>query len=887
MSMVASAHGGVRAPVRASALLAVLGIVYGDIGTSPLYAFKASLDHFTSQGVAEFEVLGILSLIFWSLIVIVTLKYVVLVMRADNKGEGGILALMALAQRATSDGRGRTVLTMVGIIGACLFFGDGIITPAVSVLSAVEGLEVSAPNLQPYVVPISCAIIVGPVRRAVSRHRQGRPRVRPGHGGLVRGARRHGRPPDRADPHVLLALSPHYLVLFCIRHGWLAFVALGSVVLAVTGAEALYADMGHFGAAPIRRAWMGYVLPCLVLNYFGQGALILNHPSAIANPFFLMAPPNLRLPLVVLATAATVIASQALISGAYSIARQCMQMNFLPRMTVTHTSTTEEGQIYVPQVNTALFIGVLLLVLAFRSSDALTAAYGIAVTGTFICTCILAAFAFRRRFGWSRPLAVGVFGSFFVVDCVFFAANLLKVPEGGWVPLVIGLFLMALMTSWKRGRDLLLTRWKQDSLPLASFLKRLPQSRTVRVPGMAVFLTGTPDYVPAALLHNLKHNKVLHEKVLFVTVSNLDVPEVRPPSADQVTELAPGIHRVILSYGFMESPNIPRALEDLVNQGVDYDPMQASYFLGREVLVRAQVPKLPLWRLWLFLVMVRNAVPGHRVLPHPQRPGRRTGRPRRDLDGRQRRHRPALAHGIAAGMPDGEGDDGAGAGPGLSGRQPGGPHAPAGHRSRRRDIWMRPPGRRARAPGARRGSARTIRPDGRAGEDRGRLGAARPRQRGRPALQLRRPDHPARGDRAGLPPRWRRHALPHRGGRPGLTPPTLGGLGPQEAALAFLRFAFLSPARASTRRAGAALNRTVAPAFTATFSPVFGFNAVRFGVSRSVNEPNSGRLKRPAVTISVLMAPMISAARWAEATPVISVERWMTSVMNFFDMETK
>ena len=609
MSVVASAHGSVRSPVRMSALLAVLGVVYGDIGTSPLYAFKASLDHFTSQGVAEFEILGILSLIFWSLIIVVTLKYVVLVMRADNRGEGGILALMALAQRATSEGRGRYVLTIIGIIGACLFFGDGIITPAVSVLSAVEGLEVSAPNLQPYVVPISCAVIVG-LFAVQYRGTGGVGRV---FGpvmavwfaviGLM------GAYQIAAVPYVLYAISPHHLVLFCLRHGWLAFVALGSVVLAVTGAEALYADMGHFGAPPIRRAWMGFVLPCLVLNYFGQGALILEHPSALANPFFLMAPSSLRLPLVVLATAATVIASQALISGGYSIARQCMQMNFLPRMTVTHTSNTEEGQIYVPQVNTALFIGVLLLVLAFRSSDALTAAYGIAVTGTFICTCILAAFAFRRRFGWSKPLAIGVFGGFFLVDCVFFASNLLKVPEGGWVPLVIGLFLMALMTSWKRGRDLMLARWKQDSLPLASFLKRLPQSRTLRVPGMAVFLTGTPDYVPAALLHNLKHNKVLHEKVLFVTVTNLDEPEVPPERRTEVTELAPGIHRVILRYGFMESPNIPRALEDLRNQGVDYDPMQVSYFLGREVLVRALVPKLPLWRLWLFLVMVRNAVP--------------------------------------------------------------------------------------------------------------------------------------------------------------------------------------------------------------------------------------------------------------------------------------
>jgi KUP system potassium uptake protein len=608
VSVIAAPTGKVRAPIRAGALIAVLGVVYGDIGTSPLYAFKTSLEHFTATGIAEFEILGILSLIFWALIVIVTLKYVFLVMSADNKGEGGILALMALAQRAATDKR-RAVLTTIGIIGACLFFGDGIITPAVSVLSAVEGVEVAAPDLQPFIVPISCAIIVilflvqsrgtgsvgrmfGPVM-AVWFLTMG-----------VLGAIQIAH-----YPHILRALSPYYLGIFCYHHGWLAFVSFGSVVLAVTGAEALYADMGHFGAPPIRRAWISFVLPSLALNYFGQGALLLGDPAAIANPFFLMAPPQLRLPLVVLATAATVIASQALISGAYSIARQCMQMNFLPRMTVTHTSQTEEGQIYVPQVNTTLFIGVILLVIAFRSSEALAAAYGIAVTGTFICTCVLAAVAFHRQFGWSRPLAIAVFGSFFIIDTIFFTSNLLKVPEGGYVPLLLGAALMALMTSWKRGRDLLLTRWKQDSLPLASFLKRLPQSRTLRVPGMAVFLTGSPDYVPAALLHNLKHNKVLHEKVLFVTVSNLDVPEVGPEARTEVRELAPGIHRVVLHYGFMESPNIPRALEDLRDHGVDYDPMQVSYFLGREVLVPALVPRMPLWRLYLFLIMARNAVP--------------------------------------------------------------------------------------------------------------------------------------------------------------------------------------------------------------------------------------------------------------------------------------
>ena len=367
------------------------------------------------------------------------------------------------------------------------------------------------------------------------------------------------------------------------------------------------------------------MLPCLALNYFGQGALVMADPGAIENPFYLLAPEAIRLPLVVLATFATVIASQALISGAYSIARQCMQMSFLPRMTVRHTSITEEGQIYLPQVNIALAVGVLILVLSFRSSDALASAYGIAVTGTFLCTDILATVVFRRRYGWSRTLSVVVFGSLFTLDALFFAANALKIPEGGWVPLLLGLGIMAMMTSWHRGRELMLARWKQDSLPLASFLKRLPQSRTVRVPGIAVFLTGNPDYVPAALLHNLKHNKVLHENVIFVTVQNLDVPEAVPGSRTEVSELAPGVHRVVLRYGFMESPNIPRALEELgqarlsatfpnadtatAATDLHYDPMQASFFLGREVLVRAMVPKLPAWRLFLFLLMARNAVP--------------------------------------------------------------------------------------------------------------------------------------------------------------------------------------------------------------------------------------------------------------------------------------
>jgi KUP system potassium uptake protein len=590
-------------------VLAVLGVVYGDIGTSPLYAFKASLQHFHPGDVTNVEIMGILSLIFWSLVLVVTVKYVLLILLADNRGEGGILALMALAQRVSVGSRVRSTLTLTGIIGACLFFGDGVITPAISVLSAVEGLEISAPQLRQYVLPISVFVIL----LLFAAQSRGTGTVGRVFGpimavwflsiGLL------GIWEIVQHPFVLLALSPSYAATLCLHHGLLAFIVLGSVVLCVTGAEALYADMGHFGREAIRVAWLFFVLPCLVLNYFGQGALLMAEPDSMANPFFMLGPQWASLPMVILATAATVIASQAMISGAFSMARQCVQLGFLPRLTVRHTSTMEEGQIYLPQVNVMMAVGVTILVLAFKTSDNLAAAYGIAVTGTFICTSVLAAVVFRREFHWSRLTAVAVFGFFFVVDFLFFTSNLLKVPEGGWVPLVLGVVLTGLMTSWKRGRDLLLARWRQDSLPLAPFLARLPQSRTVRVPGMAVFLTGNPDYVPTSLLHNLKHNKVLHERVLFVTVQNVDEPEVRADQRMEVSELTQGIHKVILRYGFMESPNIPRALDELNTSGVPFDPMQASYFLGRDVLVPATVPKLPWWRHWLFLVLARNATP--------------------------------------------------------------------------------------------------------------------------------------------------------------------------------------------------------------------------------------------------------------------------------------
>lgn len=605
----ADASHPVRNAVTPALILGVLGVVYGDIGTSPLYALSTCLTFFGPAGMTETTVLGTLSMIFWALIITVTIKYVTFVMRADNNGEGGILTMMVLAQRVCRRPKVATGVMLIAIIGACLFFGDGMITPAISVLSAVEGLEVTSPLLGPAVLPLSVLVI-----------------------GLLfalqyRGTATIGRlfGPIMAlwflsigalglieilhNPSVLRALLPIYVVIFAINHGFVTFITLGSVVLAVTGAEALYADMGHFGRKPIQRAWTFFVLPCLALNYFGQGALILRDPGTLHNPFFLLCPDWARLPMVFLATAATVIASQAMISGAFSVARQCVQLGFIPRMIVRHTSETEEGQIYLPQINTMLLVGVLILVLSFRSSASLASAYGVAVTGTFTCTTILAALVFRRQFKWSRGAVLGVFGVFFLLDLTFFTSNLLKVPDGGWVPIAVGLLLMAVMTSWKRGRELMLQRWKQDSLPLNSFLARLPSSRIIRVPGTAVFLTGNGAYVPNALLHNLKHNKVLHERVFLVTVQTADVPLVADHDRLEVEELAPQINRVTVKYGFQESPNIPRALEELRTQGVPFDPMQTSYFLGREVIVPALVPKLPFWRLWLFLVLSRNAVP--------------------------------------------------------------------------------------------------------------------------------------------------------------------------------------------------------------------------------------------------------------------------------------
>ncbi|MFC3125226.1 potassium transporter Kup [Pseudoroseomonas globiformis] len=605
--MAVTADPQKKQALSAGLLLGVLGVVYGDIGTSPLYALRASLLHFSEDGLERWEILGVLSLIFWSLILVVTVKYVLLVLRADNRGEGGILALMALAQRVGRGTTGRRLIVLVGIAGASLFFGDGIITPAISVLSAVEGLKIISPAFTDAVIPISLAVLLALFMvQYKGTHTIGRvfgPVTALWFGslgilGLIEVVR---------EPEVLVALSPHFAIQFCLEYHLAAFIALGSVVLAVTGAEALYADMGHFGARPIRLVWLWAVLPSLTLNYLGQGALILSDRSALENPFYLLAPEWLRLPMVLLATCATVIASQAMISGAFSIARQCVQLGFLPRMTIRHTSETEEGQIYMPQVNVTLLVGVIILVLSFHDSDSLAAAYGISVTGTFLCTTCLAGLVFRRQFGWPRAAVAAVVTPLLILDASYFIANVLKVPDGGWVPLLLGGWLFAVMLTWRKGRELLFARFRQDSLPLKSFLARLPQSRTTRVPGIAVFMTGQADYVPNALLHNLKHNKVLHERVLFVTVENLDVPQAQ--QRREVTELAPGIHRVMLRYGFQETPNIPRELEALREHGVAFEPMQASYFLGRETVVAAAVPKMARWQQWLFGAMSRNAMP--------------------------------------------------------------------------------------------------------------------------------------------------------------------------------------------------------------------------------------------------------------------------------------
>ncbi|HZK91393.1 MAG TPA: potassium transporter Kup [Stellaceae bacterium] len=586
--------------VTRSLTIAALGVVYGDIGTSPLYTVRQCFDGASS--VTEARVFGVLSLIVWSLTLIVTIKYVIVLMRADNRGEGGILALMVLALRA-SVRRGNRWILWGGLLGASLFYGDGVLTPAISVLSAVEGLEVKTPALEPFVIPLTLGLLIA----LFAAQRRGTGRV----GGLfgpiiivwfaVIAAL--GINQIRLDPAIIWALNPYYGIDLIRQAPVAGFVLLGAVVLAVTGAEALYADMGHFGRRPIRRAWLALVFPALVLNYFGQGALLLASPEAIQNPFYRLAPDWAVLPLVVLASVATVIASQAVISGAFSLTHQAVQLGYLPRMHVQHTSAQERGQVYVPAINNLLLVAVAATVLGFRSSDALGAAYGIAVTGTMTVTTVLAFIYLRHGARWPLWKLVPLFGLFFVVDVSFFSANLLKIGEGGWFPLVVGFALFALMTTWIWGRRQLARQRGIASMPLDMFVASLRPGRPLRVSGTAVYMTAQIDNVPAALLHNMKHNKVLHERNVLMTVQTVDVP--RTPEAErlEIRHFEQNFHTVRIRYGFLEEPDILRALALARVGGFHCNLMDTSFFLGRENIVPARRTswRLPFKRMFVLL----------------------------------------------------------------------------------------------------------------------------------------------------------------------------------------------------------------------------------------------------------------------------------------------
>ena len=590
--------------------LLALGVVFGDIGTSPLYAVKETFSSAHGIPLTAGNVLGGLSTIFWSLMIVVSLKYVLLIMRADNRGEGGIMALIALATTAVKEHpEWRLPLTLIGIFGASLFYGDAVLTPAVTVLGAVEGLEVGTSALKAYVVPIS----VGVIFALFTFQNHGTAAVGRFFGPItliwflaIGAAGVHG---IVQYPGVLAALNPLHALAFLGSHVAESFVVLGSVVLAVTGAEALYADMGHFGKGPIRIAWFGMVGPALVLNYFGQGALLIMQPAAAQNPFYLLVPSWALYPMVALATAAAVIASQAVISGAYSMTRQAIQLGFLPRLSVIQTSARERGQIYVPAINWTLFAGVLVAVIGFGSSSNLASAYGIAVTATMLVDTLLTFFVVR--FAWRYPLWLCVFatGFFVLVDLSFFSSTLLKVVDGGWFPLVIGGVVFMIMRTWRHGREIMFERLRTQSVPLKGFLESLFRDPPMRVPGTAVFLTATPDSTPHALLHNLSHNKVLHERVVFLTVEMADVPWVAFQKRVAVTKLGHGCWSMKVRYGFMNEPDVGQALEIAGTLGLEFDMMTTSFFLSRETVVPvATLPSaMAHWRERLFAAMARNA----------------------------------------------------------------------------------------------------------------------------------------------------------------------------------------------------------------------------------------------------------------------------------------
>ena len=596
---------------RLAALAAgAIGVVFGDIGTSPLYTMHEVLGTHGMQVTPE-TVMGVLSLVFWSLIIVVSLKYVLFVMRADNKGEGGIMALMALAQRSMgSSARARWILAVFGIFGAALFYGDGVITPAMSVLGAVEGLEIAAPGLTDYVVPICLVIIVF----LFALQRYGSAKVgamfAPIMGIWFVVVAWLGVRQLVDNPQVMYAVNPMYAVRFIVTHQLQAFIALGGVVLALTGAEALYADMGHFGKRPIRLAWSFFVLPALLLNYFGQGALLISNPKAIDNPFYLMVPENLLYPMIGLATAAAVIASQAVISGAFSMTREAISLGYAPRMRVVHTSREMSGQIFVPWINGLLLVLVLAAVIGFRSSANLGAAYGIAVTGTMTMTTLLALVVARKQWKWNW-FAVIVVGAFLLtVDLAFFGANALKIAHGGWFPLVLGVVVFVMMTTWRRGRELVVREIKQSGLALEPFIDNIHEHPPLRVPGTAVFLTANLDAVPHALLHNLKHNKVLHERNVLLTVEMLETPVADPQERIDIRALNGEFYCLSLRFGFAEDPNIPLALTRCSREGLPFDMMDTTFFLSRENIVAdKRRPGMALWRDKLFAFMARNAMP--------------------------------------------------------------------------------------------------------------------------------------------------------------------------------------------------------------------------------------------------------------------------------------
>ncbi len=593
---------------QAALALAALGVVYGDIGTSPLYTMKEVFGGIHPIPLTPDNVIGILSLILWSLIIVVSVKYVVFIMRADNRGEGGIMALIALAlHNAKGDAKRERLIMLAGLLGAGMFYGDGMVTPAMSVLSALEGMEVATPVLHPFIIPATLLVLLA----LFFYQRKGTGTVGALFGpvmllwfgtlavlGMVNIA---------ASPGVFKALSPLYGLRFLIENSGIAIVAMGAVVLSVTGAEALYADMGHFGSRPIRQAWFGFVLPSLIINYFGQGALLLVNPQAVDNPFYHLAPEWAVYPLVGLATLATVIASQAVISGAFSVSRQAMQLGFVPRLDVKFTSEKAQGQVYLPGVNWGLFCAVVILVLGFKSTNNLAAAYGIAVTGDMVITSVLATFVAAKSWGWGWGRSIALFAVFLVVELTFLFANILKIPDGGWFPLLAGSLVFLLMSTWKRGGQLVSERMSGEAIELESFIDALLVSMPTRVAGTSVFMTSNNGRVPNAMLHNLMHNKVLHERVLVASVEVFDVPYVPEIDRVEITRLKGDFYRVTVQYGFKDEPDIPQALSLCAAQGLPIDMMETSFFLGRATLIPTVDEGMALWREKLFVLMYRNA----------------------------------------------------------------------------------------------------------------------------------------------------------------------------------------------------------------------------------------------------------------------------------------